>query len=222
VYTYVCVCVCVCVYTTTPTLQNTRCAVCNGHGDEFVEQHLERLALLRKTCPCASHMCVCVCVCVCVRARIHTRVCVCVCVRARIHTHTRVCPSASRTAINIYPTPRTPHSQGIYPQTYSHNLLHPQSIPVKKKVFFFKKIVFFFGAIYLRFNGAVHLNNGACTHGIPCSLLTSLMCCWSEALSHSMLLSPQSTTSISAGLKICSHHPNHIDIHQGFVKKAFV
>ena len=170
-----------CVYTPTPTLQNTRCAVCNGHGDEFVtptkhtkkhtpsavcnghgdefvEQHLERLALLRISCPCASHMCVFVCV------------CVCVCVRARIHTHTRVCPSASRTAINIHPTPRTPHSQGIYPQTYSHNLLHPQSIPVKK-------IVFLFGAINLRFNGAVHLNNGACTHGIPCSLLTSLMCC---------------------------------------------
>jgi hypothetical protein len=40
-------------------------------------------------------------------------------------------------------------------------------------------------------------------------LLTSLMCCWSEALSHSMLRSPQSTTSISAGLKICFHHPNH-------------
>jgi hypothetical protein len=163
-------------------------------------------------------VCVCVCtrahthrcVCVCVYARAYTQVCVCVCVRARIHTHTRVCPSASRTAINIHPTPRTPHSQGIYPQTYSHNPLHPQSIPLKK-------IVFLFGAINLRFNGAVHLNNGACTHGIPCSLLTSLMCCWSEALSHSMLRSPQSTTSISAGLKICSHHPNHINIHQGFV-----
>jgi hypothetical protein len=219
VHVCVCVCVCVCIhphphYKTHAARSAMGMATSSLHPQNTLKNtHLARSAMGMATSSSsniwngwlffvyrapAHRTCVCVCV--------------CVCVRARIHTHTRVCPSASRTAINIHPTPRTPHSQGIYPQTYSHNPLHPQSIPVKK-------IVFLFGAINLRFNGAVHLNNGACTctHGRPCSLLTSLMCCWSEALSHSMLRSPQSTTSISAGLKICSHHPNHINIQQGFV-----